>query len=160
MIIYFKNLNFFNKIIWILFFISFFLFLYVHATTNRLYLYILEYDIKGIFIPFYIVLISIILLSVFFILYNTIKTKKIKSSIKIIGLSISIISVLVELFDFAPCLFEHNNSLTNHEQPYTLNYILMQSFLCPSFSIPSRIMLLFFFITGLCIFFFIKVIEE
>ena len=57
-------------------------------------------------------------------------------------------SILLELYEFCPCMFEHTSSTTDHVHPHTIIHTLKESFLCPAYSHKSRFLLLFLAIVG------------
>ena len=73
----------------------------------------------------------------------------------IVACSILLVSstIFIGLYDFLPCLWKHTDSLDDHIHPHTISYILKQSILCPSYSLRSWFILLFFSGTGFVTFF-------
>lgn len=63
----------------------------------------------------------------------------------IVGTSTSIITYgTLGLYGFAPCMFKHSSSMTEHIHPHPISFILKQSFLCPSYALSSWALLLFY----------------
>ena len=133
-----------EKTAWIIFGLAFLITFYVHSTTNRLY----REDVRELLLPIYQGLLIIQLVCVSTIIINDYRQHRILIGLKFLGVCIAVLACVIELFDFAPCLFKHSSSNTDHSHPHTLAYTLKQSFFCPSFSHSSRLMLIFMFGIG------------
>ena len=107
--------------------------LYIKATMNALrnnyYPGILEFKT-----PFYYAYSALILVMLFFLLasiYQRLRNKKTFPLAYKSSLSVIAACALVWLLGYAPCFYEHTH-------PHTLQTLVSQSLLCPSYSIRSH----------------------
>ncbi|SFT42187.1 hypothetical protein SAMN05216474_0472 [Lishizhenia tianjinensis] len=126
------------KLLLLLFFSSYALKTFIYTTTNSLY----NPEISELLAPvdFYSMLFMVssgLILLIYYLLQNKLNDYLIVGSTLLI-----LTSLVLALYDFLPCLFKHSNSFEDHIHPHTNEYILKQSFLCPSYSQRSRLNLL------------------
>lgn len=122
----------------ILLFSTFLIRTFVYITTNRLYNPRVYELLKPLYLYSLILVIALIFILTIYFLY----IKKIIDYLIIGSLLILISTILLEFYEFSPCLFKYSNSYVDY--PHPVSKILKQSFLCPSYSHNSRLYLLFF----------------
>lgn len=137
-------------ILFIVFSIVFFSNTYLHATTNRLYLYRDNVDYISTIVSYGFLLQ--IFFGVLILIYGFFR-KKIYIHFKIIGQIVITLTLVIQFLDFAPCLYEYDTILRKENEKY---YQLLESLLCPSYSNPGRLGLIFYLIVGAAIYFFSK----
>jgi hypothetical protein len=134
------NSPFTIKFLLLLLFSCYTLKIFIYSTTNSLYNPEISELISPLYLYSFVLLIcSGLILLIYFIVQKALIDYLIVGSILLIS-----ISICLELYEFFPCLFKHSNSYEDHLHPHTKEYILKQSFLCPSYSHRSRFNLIFF----------------
>lgn len=128
------------KLLLVLLYISYTFKTFIYVTTNSLYNSEISELLSSTHLYSLVILVCCgLVLLIYFISQNKIIDYLIVGSLLLIS-----ISICLELYEFFPCLFKHNNSVLEHSHPHKNEYILKQSFLCPSYSHRSRLYLLFF----------------
>jgi hypothetical protein len=139
-----KKSSFFIKVLLLLFFGFHFIRTFIFVTTNT----IANSRLLTVFDSFFLYAGGTQLISGGIIILYFIKQKNLLDFLILGSTFLFAGSIVLELYEFCPCMFEHSSSMTDHVHPHTTAYTLKQSFLCPAYSHRSRFLLVFLAIVG------------
>jgi hypothetical protein len=108
--------------------------LYINATTNALHnsyypgieSFLLPFN--NLYLLFLLLFLALLILSIFY----RVKNKRGSAFCRKVAISIIVSCVIVLFLNYLPCLYYHKD-------PHTLESVVLQSTLCPSYSIRSYV---------------------